>query len=143
MKRDKDELGNLIRKYLERQLKTIANNLEVKVIFRFNDLNEKRMAPELLDSLQSTLNKHSKELKDKADIAAFKGIPSFIANTTFHDNPFQESIEDLEFFWEETGKLIKLFYCNSCNRYISVKNIDNANKKISCGCPNLNYAWKE
>jgi DNA repair exonuclease SbcCD ATPase subunit len=142
-KRDKDELGNLIRKYLERQLKTIANNLEAKVIFKFNDLNEKRMAPELLDSLQSTLNKHSKELKDKADIHAFKGIPAFIANTTSHDNTFQVSIEDLEFFWEETGKLIKLFYCNSCNRYISVKNIDKANKKISCGCPNLNYDWKE
>ncbi len=141
--RDKDELGNLIRKYLERQLKVIANNLEAKVIFRFNNLNEKRMAPELLDSLQSTLNKHSKDLKEKADIPTFKGIPAFIANTTSHDNTFQESIEDLEVFWEETAKLIKLFYCNSCNRYISVKNIDKANKKISCGCPNLTYDWKE
>jgi len=142
-KRDKDELGNLIRKYLERQLKKIANNLEAKVIFRFNNSNEKRMAPELLDSLQSTLSKHSKELKEKADITAFKGIPSFIANTTSHDNTFQESFEDLEVFWEETGRLIKLFYCNNCNRHLSVKNIEKANKKISCGCPNLNYSWKE
>jgi len=142
-KRDKDELGNLIRKYLERQLKNIAYNIESKVIFRFNNTNDKRMAPELLDSIQSTLKKHSKEICDKADISSFNGIPSFIANTTSHDNKFQESIEDLEVFWEETGKLIKIFYCNSCNRYISVKNIDKANKKISCGCPNLNYEWNE
>jgi len=140
--RDKNELGNLIRKYLERQLKIIANNLETRVIFKFNNMNEKRMAHELLDSIQSTLKKHSKEISEKADIPAFNGIPAFIANTTSHDNTFQESIEDLEVFWEETRKLIKVFYCKDCNRYLSVENIDKVNKRISCGCPELNYDWK-
>jgi energy-coupling factor transporter ATP-binding protein EcfA2 len=141
-KRDKSELGNLIRKYLERQLKSVTYNLDCKVSFRFNNLNEKRMAPELLDTIQSTLNKHSKELCDKAKITDFKGLPSFIANTTSHDNTFQESIEDLEVFWEETSKLIKVFYCNSCNRFVSISNIEKDNKKISCGCPDLSYEWK-
>jgi len=141
-KRDKSELGNLIRKYLERQLKSVAYNLDCKVSFRFNNLNEKRMAPELLDAIQSTLNKHSKELSEKAKITDFKGLPSFIANTTSHDNSFQESIEDLEVFWEETSKLIKIFYCNSCNRFVSISNIEKGNKKISCGCPDLTYEWK-
>jgi hypothetical protein len=141
-KRDKSELGNLIRKYLERQLKSIAYNLECKVSFRFNNLNEKRMAPELLDAIQSTLNKHSKELSEKAKIVEFKGLPAFIANTTSHDNSFQASIEDLEVFWEETSKLIKIFFCNSCNRFVSISNIEKGNKKISCGCPDLTYEWK-
>jgi len=41
-------LGNPMRKYLEHTLKDVCANLEVKVDFRFNEINEKRMPDELL-----------------------------------------------------------------------------------------------
>src|SRR5690606_4779324 len=47
-----DGLGNDIRKYGERQLKQIANNIEAKVVFRFNEQNEERMLNELLSVVQ-------------------------------------------------------------------------------------------
>ncbi|NCB06559.1 MAG: hypothetical protein EOM73_00175, partial [Bacteroidia bacterium] len=89
--RDTNDLGNLIRKYLERQLKIIANEIEAKVSFRFNEINEKRMAPELLDSVQGKL-KVSGELKALADIPKIQAMPMLLGNTTSHDNQFQESI---------------------------------------------------
>jgi DNA repair exonuclease SbcCD ATPase subunit len=140
--KDVNDLGNLIRKYLERQLKIIAFEIEAKVAYRGNELNEKRMAPELLDAVQSKLNKASKELKDLADITRIKGMPMFIANTTSHDNEFQESIEDLEVMWDDVKKLIHCFFCTDCNKFISVRYYDSVEKKFRCGCGVLNYEWK-
>lgn len=139
--RDTNDLGNLIRKYLERQLKIIANELEAKVAFRFNEINEKRMAPELLDSVQGKL-KASSELKALAEIPKIQGMPMLLGNTTSHDNEFQESIEDLEVMWEDVRKLIHCFFCTDCNKFISTKYYDSVEKKIRCGCGKLKYDWK-
>lgn len=139
--RDTNDLGNLIRKYLERQLKIIANEIEAKVSFRFNEINEKRMAPELLDSVQGKL-KASGELKALADIPKIQAMPMLLGNTTSHDNQFQESIEDLEVMWEDVKKLIHCFFCSDCNKFISVKYYDTVEKKIRCGCGKLKYDWK-
>lgn len=139
--RDTNDLGNLIRKYLERQLKIIANELEAKVAFRFNAINEKRMASELLDSVQGKL-KASSELKALAEIPKIQRIPMLLGNTTSHDNEFQESIEDLEVMWEDIKKLIHCFFCTDCNKFISVKYYDSVEKKIRCGCGKLKYDWK-
>jgi hypothetical protein len=100
------------------------------------------MAPELLDSVQSKLNKASKELKDLADIPRIKGMPMLIGNTTSHDNEFQESIEDLEVMWEDTKKLIYCFFCTECNKFISVKYFDSVENMIRCGCGKVKYDWK-
>jgi hypothetical protein len=139
--RDTNDLGNLIRKYLERQLKIIANEIEAKVAFRFNKINEKRMASELLDSVQGKL-KASKELKALAEIPKIQGMPMLLGNTTSHDNEFQESIEDLEVMWEDVKKLIHCFFCTDCNKFISVRYYDSVEKKIRCGCGKLKYDWK-
>lgn len=139
--RDTNDLGNLIRKYLERQLKIIANEIEAKVSFRFNEINEKRMAPELLDSVQGKL-KASGELKTLADIPKIQAMPMLLGNTTSHDNQFQESIEDLKVMWEDVKKLIHCFFCNDCNKFVSVKYYDTVEKKIRCGCGKLKYDWK-
>ncbi|MAB49489.1 MAG: hypothetical protein CMC05_12750 [Flavobacteriaceae bacterium] len=137
-----DGLGNDIRVYAERVMKRVALEMEAKVAYRNNDINEKRMAPELLDAVQSKLSKASKELKQKADIPKIKGMPMFIGNTTSHDNSFQESIEDLEAIWEDVKGLIHNFYCSDCDKFLSLKFYDNVENKIRCGCGNLKYDWK-
>ena len=138
-----DGLGNDIRVYTERIMKKVAYELEAKVAYRNNDVNEKRMAPELLDAVQSKLTKASKELKEKADIPKIKGMPMFIGNTTSHDNDFQESIEDLEAIWEDVENLIHNFYCTDCDKFLSIKYYDTVESKIRCGCANLKYDWQK
>jgi AAA domain len=138
-----DGLGNDIRVYAERVMKRVALEIEAKVAYRNNDINEKRMAPELLDAVQSKLSKASKELKGKADIPKIKGMPMFIGNTTSHDNSFQESIEDLEAIWEDVKGLIHNFYCSDCDKFLSLKFYDNVENKIRCGCGNLKFDWKK
>ncbi len=61
-------LGNPIRTYLEQFLKDVCANVDVKVNFRFNEINEKRMADELLNELKSKINKSSNDLKAKMPI---------------------------------------------------------------------------
>lgn len=140
-----DGLGNDIRIYTEKVLKEIAVNIEANVSFKYNDINEKRMAPELLDSIQSKLTGKSIELKTATDIPRIKGMPMFIGNTTSHDNDFQASIEDFELMWEDIGKFIKLFYCKECDKFISTKYLDNVKNRIRCGCKDekLSYDWKK
>ncbi len=137
-----DGLGNDIRVYTERVMKRVALEIEAKVAYRNNDINEKRMAPELLDAVQSKLTKASKELKEKANIPKIKGMPMFIGNTTSHDNSFQESIEDLEAIWEDVKGLIHNFYCSDCDKFLSFKFYDNVENKIRCGCGSLKFDWK-
>lgn len=138
-----DGLGNDIRVYTEKVMKRVALEIEAKVAYRSNDVNEKRMAPELLDAVQSKLSKSSKVLKKQADIPKIKGMPMFVGNTTSHDNEFQESIEDLDAMWEDVKKLIHCFYCPDCDKFLSTKFYDNVEKKIRCGCGKLNYEWEK
>jgi DNA repair exonuclease SbcCD ATPase subunit len=140
-----DGLGNDIRIYTEKVMKEISMNIEANVTFKYNDINEKRMAPELLDSIQNKIASKSMELKAVADISRIKGMPMFIGNTTSHDNDFQASIEDIEVMWEDIGKLIKLFYCKDCNKFISTKYLDTVRNRIRCGCKDekLSYDWKK
>jgi energy-coupling factor transporter ATP-binding protein EcfA2 len=137
-----DGLGNDIRVFLEKTMKEIAHNIEAPVAFRFNEVNEKRMAPELLDAVQSRISKKSSHLKGLPNILKLKGIPMFISNVSSHDNEFKEGLDDLEAIWEEVKKAIDVFYCSSCNNCISIKFYDNVKKMIRCRCGNLAYDWK-
>ncbi|MFC2093669.1 AAA family ATPase [Bacteroidota bacterium] len=139
-----DGLGNDIRIYTEKVMKEVALNIEASVSFRYNDINEKRMAPELLDCIQRRISDKSVELKTVADITRIKGMPMFIGNIASHDNDFQASIEDFEVMWDDIGKLIKVFYCKNCNKFISTKYLDPVKKRIRCGCKDekLSYDWK-
>lgn len=140
--RDTSDLGNLIRKYLERQLKAVSLEIETKVVYRNNETNERRMASELLDAVQSKLTSASKELKDISDVPKIKGIPMVLSNTTSHNNEFQESIEDLEVIWEDIKEFIHHFFCTDCNKFLSIKYYDSVEKQIRCGCGKLKYEWK-
>lgn len=143
--KDTDGLGNDIRVYTEKVMKEIAYNIEAQVAFRYNEINEKRMASELLDAVHSRISKKGNELKDKANIQKLKGMPMFIGNVTSHDNEFTESIKDLAAIWEDIEKTIHIFYCDEdeCKKYISIKYFDNVESKIRCGCGKLTYYWKK
>lgn len=141
--KDKEGLGNDIRVYTEKVMKEIAYNIEAQVAFRYNEINEKRMAPELLDAVHSRISSKGNGLKDKDNIQKLKGMPMFIGNVTSHDNEFTESIEDLAAIWEDVEKTIDIFYCDECKKFISIKYFDNVESKIRCGCGKLTYDWKK
>jgi len=141
--KDKEGLGNGIRVYTEKVMKEIAYNIEAQVAFRYNEINEKRMAPELLDAVHSRISSKGNGLKDKDNIQKLKGMPMFIGNVTSHDNEFTESIEDLAAIWEDVEKTIDIFYCDECKKFISIKYFDNVESKIRCGCGKLTYDWKK
>ena len=141
--KDKEGLGNDIRVYTEKVMKKIACNIEAQVAFRYNEINEKRMASELLDVVHSRISKKGNGLKDKANIQRLKGMPMFIGNVTSHDNEFTESIKDLTAIWDDVENTIHVFYCDECNKFISIKYYDNVESKIRCGCGKLTYDWKK
>lgn len=141
-----ETLGNPIRKYLEAILKDIAINLDVKVSFRLNDVNEKRMPDELLNELKSKINKNGgQDIKTKIPIIERVAGSSLLGNLLSHDNPFNPKLGDLKAFWADIKDLETIFYCQdaSCKRSkVSIKNYDNVTKKIRCGCDATKYDWK-
>ncbi len=139
-----DFLANPIRKYLEHRLKDICLNLDVKVSFRLNDINEKRMPDELLNELKSKITKCSSELKAKMPIIERVANSSLIGNLLSHNNPFNPKIGDLKAFWGDVIDLEIIFYCQEekCKKPIAIKNYDSIEKKIRCGCGKTKYDWK-
>lgn len=139
-----DLLGNPIRKYLEHTLKDICANLEVKVSFRMNELNEKRMPDELLNELKSKINKSSKELQAQMPIIDRIINSNILGNLLSHDNPFSSKLGDLKAFWADLKAMEKLFYCQdaACRKPVLVKHYDTIKKRIRCGCDKTNYDWK-
>jgi energy-coupling factor transporter ATP-binding protein EcfA2 len=138
-----DGLGNDIRIYTEKVMKEISNNIEAEVAFRYNEINEKRMASELLDAVHSRISKKGSGLKEIANIPRVKGMSMFIGNTTSHDTDFSVNIEDLKVMWEDISKTIQTFYCVDCKTFIAVKYFDNVGNKIRCRCGKLAYNWKQ
>ena len=124
-------------------MKGIVCEIEAQVTFRFNNQNEKRMSNELLSSIQAVINKKSPTLSTIINIQDVINLSIFLANTTSHDNPFNESIEDLELAWEKLNNLIESFECDKCQKLVSVKCYDSVLKKIRCRCGNLQYDWKK
>lgn len=138
---DPDGLGNNIRKYLEGFLKDIALNLSVKVDFQYNDKNENRMANELLNSLKSHLKKNADKSFDHSSIDRLLSS-TFISNKDSHDSSFNVSLGDCKALWADVLELRRLFYCDSCDKYVSKSNYDKSNKKITCSCEKLDISWK-
>lgn len=142
-----DTLGNPIRKYLEAKLKDICLNLDVKVSYRTNYDNEKRMPDELLNELKSKINKNGgQDIKAKIPVIDRVANSSLLGNLLSHDNPFNPKLGDLKAFWADIKELETIFYCQepTCKtRKVSMKNYDNVAKKIRCGCDKTKYDWKE
>ena len=141
--RDETNLGNDARKYLEYVLKHIAINLEVKVPFRFNDVNEDRMAYELLTELKGTINKRkSTELQSQVVIDRLLAS-TFIGNKDSHDSSTILGFGDMKAFWQDVVDFEKLFFCDACNTPVSLRYYKEGTKQVRCKKGELSYTWKK
>jgi recombinational DNA repair ATPase RecF len=140
-KKGKENVTNDLRMLLELVLKNICHALEVKVSFRFNDINEKRMSDELISQLRSTLKEKSPELL-KTQIFSELAGSALIANLVSHDNQDKIVGEDIDVLLEDIKKLVSLFVCNECNRHIRVDIPIPGTKTISCKCGKSQIPWK-
>ncbi len=140
-KRAKHDVSNDLRKLMEATLKEIAFALGVKVAFRFNNLNERRMSGELLSALRSTLNKHSSDLAKNPIFSNLSGS-NLIATIGSHDNPELIVGDDIDVALEDVDQLAALFSCSDCKQYIKADIIVPGKNKISCRCGNSPLEWK-
>ncbi len=141
-----DGLGNPLRQYLEHSLKDICINLDVKVSFRPNEVNEKRMPDELISELKSRIKSKSKDLQTHYPTIDRIANSSILGNLLSHDNPFNPKIGDLKAFWADIQEMERIFYCQEidCTKpKVSWRNLDTVEKKIRCGgCGKTKYDWK-
>lgn len=140
--RNESGLGNDARKYLENILKQIAQALEVKLAYRYNDVNEDRMAFELLTELKGTINKRKcSELKSEPVIDRLLGS-LFIGNKDSHNSSFEPTFSDMKAFWRDVTEFEKFFFCDTCGSLVSLRYYDEGAKQVSCKKGELKYAWK-
>lgn len=139
-----NQLGNSIRIYLEKLLKQVCANLEIKMTFRFNDQNEKRMGSELLNELRPTIEKKSSDLKTHIPILERLAGTSALGNLLSHDSGVPPKMGDLKAAWEDVKDIEAIFTCSekTCRKLISMKNYDTVKKQIRCSCGALAYSWK-
>ncbi|MBB1194958.1 hypothetical protein DNC80_14915 [Flavobacterium sp. SOK18b] len=140
-----DGLGNPLRQYLEHTLKDICINLDVKVSFRPNEVNEKRMPDELINELKSRIKTKSKDLLAHYPTLERVASSSVLGNLLSHDNPFNPKIGDLRAFWADIKEMENIFYCpeQDCKKpKVSLNNYDTVAQKIRCGCDKTKYDWK-
>ena len=134
--------ANELRTAMERMLKDIGLCLEVKVAFRFNDQNERRMPGELLSELRSTLKK-----KSPGTLAnpAFTKVEtcSLVATTGSHDSGPVLSSGDVSTCCEDFLTLDDLFYCKLCSTYVMTERLVGHENKIYCRCGKKHLDWKE
>ncbi|AGI69860.1 hypothetical protein OAN307_c45030 [Octadecabacter antarcticus 307] len=140
-KKGKEDVTNDLRKLLEAILKDVCNALEVKVAFRFNELNEKRMPEELLSQLRSTLKVKSPDMVNHSVFSDLAGS-TLIANLDSHDNKEKIVGGDIDVLLEDIDKLVSLFVCSDCQQLVRTKHPVAGAKAISCKCGCFALNWK-
>lgn len=138
--------GNLtpndLRSCLERVLKEVAAALEVKVAFRYNDQNERRMSGELISELRSTLKRKSASTLGEPIFARLE-VCSLVAAAGSHDSGPILSSGDIAAIYEDVLKLNELFLCIECEEYVSTEQFVDHEKKAFCKCGKKHIQWKE
>ncbi len=140
-KKGKEDVSNDLRKLLELVLKNICHALQVKVAFRFNEINERRMADELISQLRATLNDKSSDIQ-KTQIFSDLAGSALIANLVSHDNADKIVGEDIDVLLEDIEKLVSLFMCEHCGHHIRADAVVPGAKAISCRCGKSQIPWK-
>jgi recombinational DNA repair ATPase RecF len=141
-KKDGTLTANELRTAMEKILKDIGFGLEVKMAFRFNDQNERRMPGELLSELRSTLKKKSPETASHPTFSKLE-TSGLIATTGSHDSGPVLSSGDIATCCEDVLSFDGQFYCLECETYVSVERYVNHEKKAYCRCGKKKIDWKE
>jgi RecF/RecN/SMC family protein len=134
--------ANELRTCLERILKEVAAALEVKVAFRFNDENERRMSGELISELRSTLKRKSTDTLSEPIFARLE-VCALVATAGSHDSGPVLSSGDIAATCEDILKLNEIFFCAECEEYISIEHFVGHEKKAFCKCGKKYVQWKE
>jgi hypothetical protein len=134
--------ANDLRTCLERILKDVCSALEVKVAFRYNDENERRMPGELISELRSTLKKKSAETLAEPIFSCLETC-NLITTAGSHDSGPILSSGDIAVAYESVLKLDELFFCSKCSKYVSVEWYVNHQKKVFCRCGSAHLEWRE
>ena len=136
--------GNLLRQYTENILKKINHNLEIKMPFRFNETNEKRTLSELFNNFRSGIKKKSDIIKENKEVADRLGTAINLLNDSSHDRRYREDLSDFKTTYEDIESLKNIFYCQYCDKFVSIKNKlkENDEKLISCKCNKKKVSWK-
>ena len=137
---EEDGLGNLMRRYGERLLKEISQEIEAPFPFRFNERNEARTFDELYSAIRSQVRKHS----NIADHDAVTGLATcqFFTNKTSHDNMYRPNLADLKVAMSDLDKFTALFLCTKCERLVGTRLHNVPEKKITCKCGTVAMQWK-
>jgi len=134
--------ANDLRTCLERILKDVCAALEVKLAFRYNDENERRMSGELIIELRSTLKKKSPGTLAEPVFSCLETC-NLITTTGSHDSGPILSSGDIAVAYEYVLNLDKLFFCSKCRRYVSVDQYVSHERKIFCGCGSVHVEWRD
>jgi hypothetical protein len=134
--------ANELRTVMERMLKDIGLGLEVKMAFRFNDQNERRMPGELLSALRSTLSKKSPGTLANP-VFSKRETCNLVATSGSHDSGPVLSSGDIATCCEDVLGFDEQFYCRECNAYVSVERLVQHEGRIYCKCGKKYLDWKE
>src|SRR6267142_436191 len=141
-KKDGSLTANELRTAMERILKDIGFGLEVKMAFRFNDQNERRMPGELLSELRSTLKKKSAGSLSNPAFSKLETC-SLVTTTGSHDSGPVLSSGDVATCCEDLLNLDDQFCCRECGTYVTVERLVSHEAKIFCKCGKKFVEWKE
>jgi recombinational DNA repair ATPase RecF len=133
---------NHLRTMFERILKEIGFALEVKVAFRYNDENERRMVGELLSELRSRLKKKSPGILSNPVFSRME-VCSLVTTAGSHDSGPILSPGDLDICCEDVLNFDGQFCCEKCGHYASVERSVPHDGRIYCKCGKKYLDWKE
>ena len=134
-------VANDVRTLIERVLKQLCERLEVKMAFRYNELNEQRMSQELLCALRSTLNSKCAALRDNPVLCRLESSV-FVTNVGSHDRPDMIADADIDVALGDVEELQRLFGCPNCSVIVSARQIVPGENKIACRCGKTTLPWK-
>jgi len=135
------DVGNDLRKLLEHILKEVSFNLEVKMKFLPDGLNERRMIGDMLSELRGKLNREKCNAKD-APILDRLVTSSLITTKSSHDSPPFQSRGDIQQVMKDIYEFEDLFFCPNCRKYVSTEFGDKAGKKVKCRCEKKELDWQ-
>lgn len=136
-----EKVGNELRIEMERLLKDLCQNLEVKLPYRSGDENEQRMIGELFPYISSTLKGKKSSLIENQEYKSLE-MSNFIMTCSSHDKPDFDSSGDIGDTIDKIEKFRNLFYCpngESIKKSIRLPGQD----RISCKCGQLTIDWEE
>jgi hypothetical protein len=141
-KKDGTLTANELRTAIEKMLKDVGFALEIKMAFRFNDQNERRMSGELLSELRSTLKKKSPGCLANPAFSRLETC-SLVATTGSHDSGPVLSSGDIATCCEDVLSFDDQFCCRECGAYVAAERFVGHENKAYCKCGKKYIEWKE